>query len=92
MVGKVKIMGEQASEFAVDLAEKVLMEDHAETIRRVDAELQEVRAVLNLFEKEWMTPHDYEHEIGAIPEAAPCDQCELSKRARALMEKLEIRP
>ena len=56
----------------------------------VDAELQEVREVLDLFEEEWMTPHDYEHEIGVVPNDAECDQCDLSKRARALIQQLRV--
>ena len=51
--------------------------------------LQEIREVLDLFEEEWMTPHDYEHKIGVIPKGVECDQCDLSKRTRALMEKLK---
>jgi hypothetical protein len=56
----------------------------------IDAELQEVREVLDLFEEEWMTPHDYEHEIEFLPKDVECDQCELSKRARALIQRLRV--
>jgi hypothetical protein len=55
-----------------------------------DAELQEVRKVLDLFEEEWMTPHDHEHEIEFLPKDVECDQCDLSKRARALIRRLRV--
>jgi hypothetical protein len=52
------------------------------------AELQEVREVLALFEEEWMTPHDYEHEIEFLPKDIACGQCDLNRRARQLAERL----
>jgi hypothetical protein len=78
-----------ASEFAIKVLERI--RSGGQMAESVDAELREVREVLSQFEEEWMTPHDYEHEIGEIPKDVPCDQCELSQRARALMEKLEVK-
>jgi hypothetical protein len=71
-----------ASEFAVDLAEKVLMESHAETVRHVDAELQEVRSVLDSLRQS--------HDCWCVAtwKGAHDGRCQ---RARALMEKLEVR-
>lgn len=88
-----------ASEFAQHAAEKAFRflgyrfyeTETAGIAKQLDAELQEVREVLAQFEEEWMTPHDYEHEIEFLPKDAPCDQCDLSKRARELMKRLEVK-
>jgi hypothetical protein len=73
-----------ASEFAVDLAEKVLMEDHAETIRRVDNSLQEVREVVKL------AAHP-KFDAGGDGVHYYLTKADI-ERARALLSKLEVRP
>lgn len=79
-----------SSKLSESICETYFNNSEGELLRDViDAELQEVREVLNLFAEEWMTPHDYEHEIEFLPKDVKCDQCDLSKRTRALMEKLK---
>lgn len=77
------------SELAKQLSVKVSLPVEAYAVV-FDESLQEVREVLDLFEEEWMTPHDYEHEIGFVPKDVACDECDLSKRARALMARLRV--
>jgi hypothetical protein len=87
-----------ASEYAQTAAEKAFRfqgyrfneTETAGIAKQLDRELQEVREVLALFEEEWMTPHDYEHEIEFLPKDIPCDQCDLNQRARQLAERLRV--
>lgn len=80
-----------ASEFAMKLVAAALSAKDILVQDTLDAELVEVREVLEQFEEEWMKPHEYEHEIEVIPRDVACDQCELVKRARAFYEKLVVR-
>lgn len=62
------------------------------TASRVDAELREVREVLASVNEEWMKPHEFEKSIGLeCANAVECDQCDLTQRARDLMERLRER-